>query len=734
MVAMIGSSSEDRRVGQFCAWCVPTHQVQINQDGWSACGGQHVHPGRIQQSQRPWRNPRPEKNMYNTRNVSKQMELNRTDAFRKFTGSQFGGPTQDVQRPEGKIPKEITNNQTNNEYEAPKRQRVRKDRGKKAEAAEPHIFEEPVFTMTPMANLRWSDEMEIEDVTFEQNGNGQPVVCESRRGDTTVRIQYTDSPEVLEKRQQRLIAAAAEEAIACERERQEELRRQLGERTAPWIQTCTQEEATARAKELRDEYDRFLEVLFGRKIRLEKKLKMEQTDEGEIPDAHPQPDYPPSAPRKERECGSMMFPGRTLRRYKSIDMAKFTHEYRNISEESEPIEVAGSTTGATSELLPFEMDGWIDEENARIKEDKDAGDLENAYQRLCAEDDKVKISSFNQETSNESKDEDALITELGLQPSSGIIPSKQTTEDLISELGMRIEGCVFTANLVELVNPEESFPMEEDWPTPGDENDSDASGFDVDDDFYYSMMEGVRNVHLNSDDEDSRTCGDHEESAAAYGKSTNHCKDTSKGKWEHAQRDSEMTEDKIQEGSSILSQMIQNSRDRRERLIKVARAQIDAHRDREFETTQALSRMQVEQEGSGSTYSSNSVEIKAAEKASSCPPKAALTMSSDEIQKGFEQRYISKDIQASEQNVKFKTKLESYKLSSSSGKDDWAAPKDEPARKRNKTRREGSKDKTDQRTLRELREDLNTLLFDVSSVNLRSQNSRSGKVTPLVNN
>ncbi|KAK4693901.1 hypothetical protein P7C70_g8840, partial [Phenoliferia sp. Uapishka_3] len=660
------------------------------------------------------------------------MELNRTDAFRKFTASQFG-TTQEGQKSENHVPREITNHLRNDESEAPKRQRVRKDRGRKTEAVEPHPHrtEEPVFTSQPTANLRWSDEMEIEDVILEQNGNGQPVVYESRRGETTVRIQYTDSPEVLEKRQQRMIAAAAEEAIACERERQEELRRQLGERTAPWIQTCTQEEATARAKELRDEYDRFLEVLFGRKIRLEKKLKTEQSIESETPDAHPQPDYPPSAPRKERECGSMMFPGRTLRRYKSIDMAKFTHEYRNIGEESEPIEVASSTTGAASELLPFEMDDWIDEEKARIKEDEDAGDLENSYQRLCAEDEEMKISRSRQETPSQIKDDEAVITELGLEPSSSITPSKQTTEDLITELGMCIEGCVFTANLVELVNPEESFPMEEDWPTPGDEDDSDASGFDVDDDFYYSMTEGVKNVHLDSGDEGSRALEDREESAAAYGIPTSH------GKWRRDKQDSSKAGDKTYEESSILSQMIQNSRDRRERLIKVARAQIDAHRDREFETTQALNRMQVDQDGSGSTYSSNSVEINTAgpdKKEMSCPPKAALTMSLDEIQKGFEQRYVSKDIQVNEQNRKFKTKLESYKLSSSSGKDDWAAPKNGPAGKRNKTRREENTDKTDQRTLRELREDLNTLLFDVSSVNLRSQSSRSGKVTPLVNN
>ncbi|KAK4698751.1 hypothetical protein P7C70_g7518, partial [Phenoliferia sp. Uapishka_3] len=241
--------------------------------------------------------------------------------------------------------------------------------------------------------------------------------------------------------------------------------------------------------------------------------------------ACPQPDYPPSAPRKERECGSMMFPVKTLQRYKSIDMAKFTHGHRNIGKS---IEVVGSTTGATSELLPFEMDDWIHEEKARIKEDEDAGDLKNAYQQLCAKDDKMKVSQSNWETPSQIKDEEAVIAELGLHPSPSITPGKQTTEDLISELAMCIKGCVFTTNLVELLNPEESFPMEEDWPTPGEENDSDASGFEVDDDDYYSMMKGASNVHLDSGNKDSRTCGNQEESAAAYGKPADRCADTSK--------------------------------------------------------------------------------------------------------------------------------------------------------------------------------------------------------------
>ncbi|KAK4696423.1 hypothetical protein P7C70_g8381, partial [Phenoliferia sp. Uapishka_3] len=59
---------------------------------------------------------------------------------------------------------------------------------------------------------------------------------------------------------------AAERAIMNKRKTEEELEKIFPRRTAPWIASCTADEARERAQLLRNEYDKFLAVLFGRKI------------------------------------------------------------------------------------------------------------------------------------------------------------------------------------------------------------------------------------------------------------------------------------------------------------------------------------------------------------------------------------------------------------------------------------------------------------------------------------
>ncbi|KAK4691529.1 hypothetical protein P7C70_g9327, partial [Phenoliferia sp. Uapishka_3] len=135
-------------------------------------------------------------------------------------------------------------------------------------------------------------------------------------------------------------AAAAEDALIYERERQEELRHYFETtKTEPWIRTCTAEEAIERARQLREEYDRFLIVLFGRQAQklqdptrmetecshetlapesLQVEISVPSLDEAK--DARPQPVFPASAPRKEQECGSMMFRAPMLRKCKSFNL------------------------------------------------------------------------------------------------------------------------------------------------------------------------------------------------------------------------------------------------------------------------------------------------------------------------------------------------------------------------------------------------------------------------------
>ncbi|KAK4698134.1 hypothetical protein P7C70_g8103, partial [Phenoliferia sp. Uapishka_3] len=59
---------------------------------------------------------------------------------------------------------------------------------------------------------------------------------------------------------------AAARAIMKRKKSEEELEKIFPRRTAPWIASCTAEEASERAQLLRDKYDKFLAVLFGRKI------------------------------------------------------------------------------------------------------------------------------------------------------------------------------------------------------------------------------------------------------------------------------------------------------------------------------------------------------------------------------------------------------------------------------------------------------------------------------------
>ncbi|KAK4700703.1 hypothetical protein P7C70_g5540, partial [Phenoliferia sp. Uapishka_3] len=76
-------------------------------------------------------------------------------------------------------------------------------------------------------------------------------------------------------------------------------------RTGPWIEACSDEEAIERAQLLRDEYDKFLTVLFGRRIRLM------TADRSRTPENTPEPSSAlsevPHKMRRPRSCGSMMF-------------------------------------------------------------------------------------------------------------------------------------------------------------------------------------------------------------------------------------------------------------------------------------------------------------------------------------------------------------------------------------------------------------------------------------------
>ncbi|KAK4698136.1 hypothetical protein P7C70_g8101, partial [Phenoliferia sp. Uapishka_3] len=734
MVAMMGQEPDDRRVGPFCTWCGPVHQVNYNTRNKNPCTGQHVHPARITMPSTQSESTDPQHGTipkHGTR--SQQRELKRSDAFANFTTSQFGGEVCAGPSLYNTLPTEIQENPHPEGEVAAKRRRSRR-RGR------PFL----PLGMDPMENQMEVDRTGSSNITvtihhMETSEPNRPEIVGTPTGIRVKLPYYEPSAEEIENCQRTVIAAAAELAISNERERQQALKRQLGTKTEPWIQSCTDEEARARAHELREEYDSFLEVLFGRRIRLEKKLRhgvpehmaneatSELTEGNTPPDAQPSPEYPPAAPRRERECSSMMFPLRTLRKYKSIDMAAFTHQYRTIGEEEEADDTAASTTGEASESLPYELGDWVDE--AKM-DDPEVEDPDRAYQRLCEE-----SSPPPMEIATTPKTEEVrLASELGILADQEVPTlSGPLKDDLITELGLRIEGCVFTANLVELVNPEESFAMDEDWPTPGDEEGSEGSDFDMDDDFYYSMLEGIKHISFTSEDGTSDMEDEPEGSRATEAAELSDEPIFVEGKWRTFELDSEMSEDEESEGAQIVRRMIQNSRDRRERLIKVAKAQIDLHRAHEYEVTQGLSGSQ------GDSYDANMVNLETGKDEAVAPAKLELVryLTPEEVTKGFTQIAIPKQEDQTEQAGKFKTELEAYRFSSRSGKDEWANPTNAGARKRNRTQHaEDSRTghKKDSRTLRELREDLNSLLFDVSSVNLRSQTSRLGKGTPLVIN
>ncbi|KAK4694138.1 hypothetical protein P7C70_g8789, partial [Phenoliferia sp. Uapishka_3] len=226
-------------------------------------------------------------------------------------------------------------------------------------------------------------------------------------------------------------------------------------------------------------------------------------------------------------------------------MAKFTHLHRVIPEQDEGDDT-GSMTGAVSESIPFEMDDWTDKAQAAVYESKGEGNPDEAYQRLYGDKKEIDVSILSPKQITTECGEDETITELGLRPDdSRTTVSGKSCNELITDLGALVEKCVFTANLVELVNPKESFDMDKDWPDHGDDNLSETGDFNMDDDFYYSMTEGMKHVHLDSGNEASRAEYDKEESANSYTASESKLTDEPifiEGKWQTFKLDSDMSE------------------------------------------------------------------------------------------------------------------------------------------------------------------------------------------------
>ncbi|KAK4691709.1 hypothetical protein P7C70_g9287, partial [Phenoliferia sp. Uapishka_3] len=302
-----------------------------------------------------------------------------------------------------------------------------------------------------------------------------------------------------------------------------------------------------------------------------------------------------------------------------------------------------------------------------------------------------------------------------------------------------MEGTIFHSGHVELVNPEETFVISRDWPNPHDEEDSDDHQTDHSD---YEMNNGYTSEALDSMaimedyEEQGQQPNDDWETMPEY-RSYDNEPDTVVRHFHPYTADGKQT--KVEE-PSFLKLMISNARDRQERLAKIARIQIDCMREREaLEVSKALHQLTIE--NSDEAFGSNSMEL---EEESPVKTEGRGSKTSDDetpgkrTLSGPDRRGSNKRWNNSDQHP---VKAGTFEHRHTSQANKWKELLSARTPKRTRTRRQLKEEpnntlEQDKRTLRELRENLNSLMFDVSSIQLETHNSvaSSGKVTPLVTN
>ncbi|KAK4694304.1 hypothetical protein P7C70_g8759, partial [Phenoliferia sp. Uapishka_3] len=252
-----------------------------------------------------------------------------------------------------------------------------------------------------------------------------------------------------------------EDSIMREREGQDVLQEIFETRTGPWIHTCSPEEAAERAAILREEYDKFLTVLFGRKIPIRRNDSDQGRSKGLQETLAPAlPIHAHAPPRNSRECSSMMFsvrvPGDGSKDSLKTEPRENFLKDESRQEQNEDIEVMD----AKAPEPEFDFQEWVNDQHAQIYEPEEENDPRAGIQTFCAQ------------------NGDIVIEESAFDSGS----SDLSEERLISELGLRMAETGLASNFMELAFDDGSSEEEAD-------DDSLSNDFAISGDITYEMLD-----------------------------------------------------------------------------------------------------------------------------------------------------------------------------------------------------------------------------------------------------
>ncbi|KAK4690508.1 hypothetical protein P7C70_g9561, partial [Phenoliferia sp. Uapishka_3] len=241
--------------------------------------------------------------------------------------------------------------------------------------------------------------------------------------------------EVLEAKFDEDMAESAlvrlDQAIRDRRASDDQLNSLFPNRTAPWLATCTTEEALERARILKEEYDRFLHVLFGRDLPLIQENK-KASGEGS-----PAPPTAPKGMSAREECRGMMFPEVLMPTSQQLQISTPIRENvdpklttLNPGDEGERLGDVPPNVGEAEPELNFSE--WLVDGEEQI--------------RNPIEDSQTRPETTRLNGDEETSQDDEMY---------GPDPSRLTEEELVKELGLQLEGTELTANYVEWLDAEE---------------------------------------------------------------------------------------------------------------------------------------------------------------------------------------------------------------------------------------------------------------------------------------
>ncbi|KAK4701126.1 hypothetical protein P7C70_g5111, partial [Phenoliferia sp. Uapishka_3] len=271
-----------------------------------------------------------------------------------------------------------------------------------------------------------------------------------------------------------------ENAVMSEVSRREALQELSETRTGPWIATCTPEEAAERAQDMRDEYDRFLTVLFGRKIPLMRDDARKKEPKDLQQTLAPERTATFKTPRT-RECSSMMFTVHTSRPLSpSLTNMNVFDDSPEPGSPQEGEEFSVDTDIAIEPAAACDLEStyedWIDGQHRQIYEYEETRDQQTQTRRTCAQ------------------EGDILVENSVFSPPT---TSKQSEGELVRELGLQMASAELTSNYVDLL-VEGSSAGESDFE---EDSESVSNEFGISEDITFEMLSQAGWRDDDSDDD-----------------------------------------------------------------------------------------------------------------------------------------------------------------------------------------------------------------------------------------